>query len=94
MEDQSVLKWVNEIRTERGKPTLAELPRGRRISGVDCPLARALTFDDATAHVGLRAVCWYAKDDNSLCGRRRLPWGIRLFVEDFDAGRYLELVEA
>lgn len=76
------LEWVNALRTEWGYPSLRKLPKGRRNSSTDCPMARALP-DAMSVYSALKL------KSGTVLG---LPLSVTSFVAAFDAGMYPELI--
>ena len=77
---RAALRWVNDQRRELGKPLLAELPLGDRMSNASCSLARAL---DAT----VTTYFMFGADNEPVS----LPPDVSAFVQQFDLHRYPEL---
>lgn len=101
---KEVLDWINRERVARGVgEPLATLPRGNRDNGslaCGCPVARALGADGDPENyfnpiVDGTFVYFYPDNRSShlLNGNGvELPETVRMFISDFDCGRYPELV--
>lgn len=85
------LAWVNQVRSERGMPTLAQLPAGRCGSHDKCPVARALTGTGADrVSVAHDVTFYFGGTAESL----PLPYYVGEFIEAFDEELFPELIEA
>lgn len=75
------LRWVNEERVRMGMAPLEELPKGMPGHPNGCSLANALGACVTST--------WWMKSANE---QGQHPWFVRAFVQNFDRGRYPELV--
>jgi hypothetical protein len=88
---QTVLTWVNQVREERGMPTIAELPCGEPGSSDGCVIANALSgteFEPATCG-HFTATLWRGGVREHYID---LPAFVSCFITDFDLGRLPQLI--
>jgi len=84
----AALEAVNQLRAERGMPTLAELPCGEMGGYRSCPIARAL---DAAGVAGSTIDFFRGAD---YLEEVHMPQAIEDFVHAFDRGKFPELVDS
>lgn len=89
---RDVLIWVNEQRKEMGLKPIGSLPRGVIDNSQSCVLSRAIRhdWDGISVIVGLGT--YTLLDSSARYIYFDMPEHITSFVEDFDHGRFPELV--
>lgn len=80
---QAVLDFCNEQRELDGRPTLAEIPAGKREDPASCPCG-----EGAGRYVLNETFVPTAADENFPLRHKPLPRDVRTFVERFDNGEY------
>lgn len=89
----AALHYVNEIRTHQGRPRLAELPKGRRMSGNGCVIANALNLDSTMDCVVGGSGSVTTSSQNGAINFKSADSLVKSFIIQFDNDRFPELVQ-
>lgn len=87
-----VVKWVNSVRADLGRPAISRLKPGAVGGFTSCPLAESIGADVGVSRNGVMRLSKMTHEKEPKTYRiRALPPFILRFISEFDRGRFPEL---